>query len=142
MTLAFIVPGDPIAKGRPRAFSMGKGVRMFTPAKTVNYEHAIAMYAQKAMQDGAWEADLSALYAVRVLARFAMPKSFSQKKRVAMLTEPCAKKPDGDNILKAVGDGLNGIVWKDDSQVVEMSIEKRWAVAGMLYVVITKQETK
>lgn len=30
----------------------------------------------------------------------------------------CTKKPDSDNILKAIKDAMTGIVWHDDNQVV------------------------
>jgi Holliday junction resolvase RusA-like endonuclease len=36
-------------------------------------------------------------------------------------------KPDGDNYLKAVQDALNEIVWKDDSQVVDARVIKRYS---------------
>jgi Holliday junction resolvase RusA-like endonuclease len=35
-------------------------------------------------------------------------------------------KPDGDNMLKAVGDGLNGIAFKDDSQIVCAKVTKQY----------------
>lgn len=36
-------------------------------------------------------------------------------------------KPDSDNLAKGVCDALNGLVWKDDSQVVELHIVKMFA---------------
>lgn len=35
-------------------------------------------------------------------------------------SEPFAVKPDIDNIVKCVMDGLNGVAWHDDSQVIEI----------------------
>ena len=37
-------------------------------------------------------------------------------------------RPDLDNFAKAIMDGLNGFAWKDDAQVVELQITKRYAV--------------
>lgn len=37
------------------------------------------------------------------------------------------KKPDASNIAKLVEDALNGCAWRDDSQVVDLIIKKRWA---------------
>jgi Holliday junction resolvase RusA-like endonuclease len=41
-------------------------------------------------------------------------------------------KPDYDNVAKLVGDSLNGILWMDDSQIVQATLEKRYGlVPGM-----------
>jgi Holliday junction resolvase RusA-like endonuclease len=37
------------------------------------------------------------------------------------------KRKDLTNLVKATEDGLNHIAWQDDSQVVEMAAEKRYA---------------
>ena len=37
------------------------------------------------------------------------------------------KKPDIDNCIKVILDSLNGIAYKDDSQVVSLKIEKYYA---------------
>jgi len=117
--LAFTVPGTPIAKGRPRAGTVAGRVRLFTPAKTVAYEGLIALAAEKAM-DGA--APYLGPVSLTVTATFAIPASWSKKKQAAALWH--TGRPDGDNLLKAVGDGLNGVVWKDDSQVASARIIK------------------
>ena len=119
--LAFTVPGTPIAKGRPRAGTVAGRVRMFTPSKTVAYEGLIALAAEKAM-DGA--APYLGPVSITVTATFAIPASWSKKKQEAALWH--TGRPDGDNLLKAVGDGLNGVVWKDDSQVASARIIKRY----------------
>ena len=113
--IQIIVPGQPQGKGRARFARQGKFVRAFTPEKTVAYEGLIALAGQKVMEgrnlmDGP-------VY-LTVEAIFAFPKSgWSQKKRASRPIHWHVSKPDNDNIIKAVADGLNGIVWKDDSQV-------------------------
>jgi Holliday junction resolvase RusA-like endonuclease len=40
-------------------------------------------------------------------------------------------KPDADNFAKVI-DALNGIVWPDDNQVVELTVEKFYSVRPRL----------
>ncbi len=57
------------------------------------------------------------------------PASWSLKKqRSALLGEtfPTAK-PDMDNVIKGLFDACNEIVWKDDKQVVQLIVTKRYA---------------
>ena len=57
---------------------------------------------------------------------FPIPKSTRKKDVPAMRTGEIrpTKRPDLDNILKAVSDALNGIAYKDDSQIVAAVIQK------------------
>lgn len=133
--ISFTVPGQPVGKGRPRAFRMGKGVRMFTPEKTVSYENLIATAAHGAMRgrppvEGAMAVDLD--------IRLMVPLSWSQKKRTQALAGQIhpTKKPDADNVTKAIFDAMNGIVWADDVQVVQLYLCKRYdATPGVTVVV-------
>lgn len=117
MILRFQVPGTPQGKGRAR---FGNG-RTYTPAKTVAYEGLIALAAQDAM---AGRELIDGPVHLVVTAIFPIPKSWSPKKRAAAQWH--TSKPDGDNMLKAVGDGLNGIAFKDDSQVVCAKVTKQY----------------
>lgn len=117
--LTIVIQGPPHGKGRPR---FGAG-RVYTPIETRNYETGIALIAKsemrgRAMFDGPLHMDLRAV--------FAIPKSWSDKKRTqAILGEirPTVK-PDADNILKAIKDGLNGIAYRDDAQIVSVHASK------------------
>ena len=44
--------------------------------------------------------------------------------------------PDGDNILKAVADALNGVCYKDDKCLIKMSIEKFYSDVPRIEVVV------
>ncbi len=123
--LAFTIPGEPQGKGRAKIVRIGGFSRMATPAKTVAYEGLVAMAAQQAM-DG--RQPFAGACAVEVECIFAMPKSMSKKHRVEALAGRMrpTKKPDGDNVLKAVCDGINGVVWVDDVQAVDSRVIKRY----------------
>ena len=121
--VAFTVPGEPVGKGRPRATTINGMARMYTPKKTVNYESLVAHAAQAAM---AGAAPFEAPCRIELDVLCSVPASWSQKKQREALegsTRP-AKKPDADNVLKAVCDGINGVVWKDDVQAVEVLLRK------------------
>ncbi len=130
---SFTVPGEPQGKGRPRIGKVGQHARMFTPAKTVAYEGLVAHAAQQAMRDmkpfdGACRIELD--------VRCTVPASWSQRKQrdaLAGLIRP-TKKPDADNVLKAVCDGLNGVAWKDDVQAVEVVLRKAYAETPGVHV--------
>lgn len=59
--------------------------------------------------------------------RFKIPKSWSKKKKAAMLGKLHTQRPDRNNLEKLVEDALNGVAYKDDSQVCVGEYSKRWA---------------
>jgi Holliday junction resolvase RusA-like endonuclease len=121
----FVVPGQPVGKGRPRASSRGGFVRMYTDAKTTSYEAVISKQARHAM--GQWEV-LTTPISMRVIAFYGIPVSWSKRKQQEALSgQLIPGKPDLDNVAKAVLDALNGVVYVDDKQVIRLVIEKRFA---------------
>lgn len=118
--IKFTVYGKPEGKARPR-FSNGHA---YTPAKTKDYEQAIA-WAYKAAGG-----KLNTGYiTVNVKAFYKIPKAATKEKR-GMIERGFLKpslKPDIDNVIKAVLDGLNGIAYGDDSQVIKISGEKLYS---------------
>jgi Holliday junction resolvase RusA-like endonuclease len=124
--IEFVVPGNPIAKGRPR-FVRATG-RTFTPPKTAIYECAVADYAASAMNGREpFEGPLR----VTIRATFLVPQSWSQKRKNAAVWK--TSKPDADNLAKIV-DAMNAIVWRDDAQVCELTVQKRYGVIAGLTV--------
>jgi len=55
-----------------------------------------------------------------------IPKSFSKKKHEDAINACILPitKPDCSNICKGIEDALKGVIWKDDSQVVELVVYK------------------
>ena len=117
MSVAFTVPGEPKSKGRPR-FSKKTG-HARTPAATVMFENKVATFAREAHKGAPLKGPLE----VRVQAFFAWPKS-DHRKREPRLSAWMGKGKDLDNIVKAVLDGMEGIVFGNDSQVASIIAAK------------------
>lgn len=134
-TVAFLVPGPPVAKGRARLTTINGQPRQFTPAKTVAYESKVAHAGQQAM---AREPLFAGPVSIEIEARFQIAKSWTTKKRLAAMegTFRHTSRPDADNLLKAIGDGLNGVVYIDDSQITEVRLSKRYAEGPGVSVVV------
>ncbi|WP_327076977.1 RusA family crossover junction endodeoxyribonuclease [Cupriavidus necator] len=66
----------------------------------------------------------------------AIPASWSRKRQTMAAAGQIAatKKPDTSNILKAIEDGMNGIVYVDDSQIVDGRQKKRYGESPGVYV--------
>jgi len=121
----FSVYGEPVPKGRPRFSTRGKFVQTFTPQKTRTYESEVAMMAKAAM--GASRPLQTALEAFIYLT-FPIPQSYSKKRSEACLAglEKHLKRPDADNVAKAVIDGMSQIIFVNDSQIVSLHIHKAY----------------
>lgn len=134
--IEFFVPGKPVGKGRPLASVRGGRVSMRTPEKTRDYEGLVAHYASVArrasgesfatiyVDDGrkVWARQHPVLVSIEL--RFLRPKGH---RKADLAWRHHTQKPDIDNVAKAILDGLVlGGVISDDTQVVGLSILKRW----------------
>ena len=139
--IVFVVPGNPQGKGRPRVGRVGNNARMFTPAKTVAYENLIAMAAAESMGGRAL---LQGPVLLEMAMMHAIPVSWSKKRQEGALQGEIMPtvKCDADNCLKAVCDALNGIVWRDDTQVVNVTLSKRYAAVPGVQVRIVPLEAE
>ncbi len=110
----------PVGKGRPRF----AGNHAFTPERTREYESLIR--TQWILKHGARAA--AGPVRVACVFEFTPPASWTKKrKQDALAGLEMVKKPDCDNLIKAVLDALNGFAYLDDSQVQQISAVKRYA---------------
>jgi Holliday junction resolvase RusA-like endonuclease len=124
--------GEPKGKGRPRFTRSGIA---YTPVKTRSYEASLAWTAAAAMKGAK---PLEGPLALTVEAYVPIPSSWSGKRqRMAAAGDiRPTTRPDADNIMKTL-DGLNGIVWRDDAQIVDVRCVKAYSERPRLVVTVT-----
>ena len=133
----FEVPGDPVPKGRPRFARRGTFVQTYTDSKTLEYETLVGFKARQAI--GASE-PLKGHLTVFLYLRYAVPASYSKKRTEACLNGlEYPKRVDLDNCYKSITDAMNGIVYVDDSQIVEAHILKCYSLEPGANVMIQEK---
>jgi Holliday junction resolvase RusA-like endonuclease len=136
--VTFSVDGDPVPKGRPRFARRGQFVQTYTDAKTIDYETHVALKARQAI--GASE-PLKGALTVFLYLRFAVPLSYTKKRKEACLNKlEFPKRVDLDNCYKSITDAMNGIVYLDDSQIVEAHIKKVYAEESGANIMVQETE--
>lgn len=140
--MEFTVIGQPQGKARARTFLDKRTGRMtsVTPQKTKDYENLIK-WSYKAAKGQSFGAGA---IRVGINAFYEIPKSFTKTKRTAAILGELRPmvKPDGDNIIKAVLDALNGVAYNDDKQVVCVFCEKFYSEAGGFLRILIEEITK
>lgn len=135
-SVTFFIPGKPRGKGRPR-FSGG---RAYTDEQTRAYEERIAWNYRRIAGKFRFPDDV--FLRVRVQQQMPVPQSASKARKAEMLeggTFPSAK-PDLDNVVKAVLDGLNGVAYKDDARVVGIHSVKIYSDNPGVLVEVSRME--
>jgi Holliday junction resolvase RusA-like endonuclease len=103
------------------------GVTTRTPESTISYENLVKVEYERQVGDVKFSDDET--IKARIIAYYGIPKSASKKKKEAMKNDflQPAKKPDIDNVVKIILDSLNGIAYKDDTQVVSLEVLKKYS---------------
>ncbi|MDG5470533.1 RusA family crossover junction endodeoxyribonuclease [Jeotgalibacillus sp. ET6] len=120
--IEYEILGEPVAQGRPRASTVNGYVQMIDPTKSRNYKEYVRLVASQYALSEPLEGPLK----IRVNVYRPLLKNFSKKKAAAAeagLLRPTTK-PDIDNLVKGVKDACNKVLWRDDSQVVELKASK------------------
>ena len=121
MKYNFEILEKPIGKQRPRYSAKTK--RMYTPTETRSFEDKVQWYFTRKYSIATEPSTKP--FKAKIIAVFRPPQSLSKRKKEELLFGVnYTKKPDADNIAKIVLDSLNGLAYKDDSQVTLLSVFK------------------
>lgn len=100
------IDGRPVPKARPR---LARGGHVYTPEKTTTAE-----------------AKVRALYWAESILKYGRVVAFEGDITIEMTFYlPDRRRVDWDNLAKLVCDALNGIAYKDDSQITQAIVRKR-----------------
>lgn len=140
-TFAVRIDQAPMGKGRPRAARAGKGVRVYTPTETANWEHFAAESIRKAW-DHWCDGDMAGSLGLTVIAVFPRTKDLAKQYKDGSYKHgtsrfPYPQKPDADNIAKCVCDALEkaGVLGHegekgDDKTISQLTLAKFYARIG------------
>lgn len=136
MKQTFRYDGIPKAQGRPRFARMGKFVKAYDPKDSRQYKDNIAaqIVAQKPVL-------IDREKPIRLWLSFYLPRPkghYNSKGEIKLQHLPSfhTKKPDLDNMVKAIKDSLKGILWYDDSQVYFTEATKSYSDKASVHIIV------
>lgn len=118
--IVFAVPGLPVPQGD---LSAGKHGKLYHKGKFIErWRHDIGWRARKAMRENGFDL-LTGPVCVTVYFVMRRPQGLAKSKP----TPPALKRPDLDKLTRAAFDAMTGLVYVDDSQIIEDHCYKRTA---------------
>jgi Holliday junction resolvase RusA-like endonuclease len=131
---------EAIGKARPRLSRYG----VYTPKKTTDYEKLIReTFTEQNPKINSNLLDCNII--ANIVVGYQVPVSYSKKHKEQVMDKGYPQKPDLDNIAKAILDGLNGVAYTDDKQIVCMTVYKRYAEESFIevdFTYVTTEELK
>jgi Holliday junction resolvase RusA-like endonuclease len=127
--IALELPWRPVPQERARS---GKG-RHYTPKATRNWQAQVAAEAGVVMRG---IAPIGGPVEVWVTVLRRPPRSWSKRRQAEAIAGRIlpTRKPDIDNLEKSSLDALKGVVWEDDSQVVDQHSRKRYGACERILI--------
>jgi Holliday junction resolvase RusA-like endonuclease len=123
--ITVFVPCIPVAQPRQRTRVIpGQSfAHNYTPKSHAvqDFKHHVRMVVRMAWRGGPWDGPIS------LVAVFVFPRPKRLKTSGSRVWHD--KKPDADNVLKALKDSLKEVSWRDDSQVAEVCVRKKYAAS-------------
>lgn len=126
-TITFTLDGKVQAQGRPRTGKnryTGK-VQVYDPATSREYKQFVRLVASQHKPEKPYEGEIELFVTVYKQIPKSMPKWQQELAREGKLRP--LTKPDLDNYVKGIKDGMTGIIWRDDNQVARLIIEKLYS---------------
>ena len=120
--ISLMIPGHLGAKERPR-FGR-RGGKPYTPAKTVGMENNVRAWVVQQVGMPLIQGPLDVTIGVFLPINPKWPAERQQ--RCAEGYERPTTGKDADNLAKGLLDALNGVLWRDDAQIVSLTVTKHY----------------
>ena len=133
--IQFTIPGDVQAQERPRFSRIGKGVRTIDPPKSRAYKELVKLVAWQNKPSEPIQEPIKLAVDVYIVP----PKKYHTKPKQALIASGELRpttKPDIENLLKGIMDGMTGIIYRDDSLVVELVARKFYDMTPRAEVIV------
>lgn len=134
--MEFEIAGAPVGKRRPKFSTINGFAQAIKVDADVEYENMVRLMFKlnKSTDYDLFDKPVR----MRIEAYFSIPKAFSKKRaKEAAAGIICPqKKPDADNIAKIICDALNNVAYRDDTQVIELTVVKKYAIEPKVKVTI------
>ena len=120
------------AMGQERPRYNTKTHTTYTPQKTKDFEEKVRwsfVSKYNIEKEASYEP-----FRATITAIFKPPVNTSKKRLKEIIGTSYMKKPDVDNLAKAILDSLNGLPYKDDNQVVELLVRKEYGLENRIIV--------
>ena len=125
--IQFTIPGAVQAQERPRFSRAGNHVKTYDAPKSRSYKELVKVVAW----DNKPQEPLQGALKLEVDVYLVPPKKYHTKPKQALIASGELRpttKPDTDNLVKGIKDGMSKIIWVDDAQIVELVVRKFYAM--------------
>ena len=144
-SFTLVIPGVPVGKQRPKAAVIAGHAKVYTPQKTVTFESKVSWawhesYPMYTPTKGQVAIFIEFFFPYPKSAYWPVNKKHNGELRPEAEQMKYTKKPDIDNLVKAVLDGLNGIAFKDDAQISTLCATKRYGEKPQAIVRLLMEE--
>ena len=146
-TICLWVFGKPAGSGSKTAYRTPKGKMIVTPASKYQKPWQAAVKWTFLQSEYAKMIPLTCSLAVDIIFTFVRSKShFGTGKNAGKLkiSAPAypAKRPDIEKLARSTNDALTGLIWRDDSQIVNLTLQKIYGDRSGARIEIKKREAQ
>lgn len=140
MELQYTVIGIAKPQARPKVFHRTlKNGKNFVSTYSPKTDWFGLVYTESLKQKNLLKNRLSGALRLNLLFCMPIPKSISKKKKEKLFY--VSKRPDVDNLAKAVMDAINQVgLWEDDSQIAVLEVSKIYAEEPRCVIYIQELE--
>ena len=142
--MEIVIYGEPVPQGRPKFASFGGHVHAYDPAKSKNYKQLVRFWVTQYLKKLEGFTPYENALCVDLTFYLGIPTSWSKQKRIQASQgqiRPIVRNGDIDNMVKAILDANNGLLWVDDCIITDLSARKRYT-GELARVVIKITEVK
>lgn len=139
MVIYFVVYGEPVAQGRPRFARRGNHVMTYDSEDSRVYKDTVYSIALQNKPKELIQGPINlVIKCYRGIPKAILSSKKKLEKAISGELLPTTK-PDVDNYAKGIKDALNGVIWKDDSQVVSLTVSKHYSITPRIEIEISEQ---